>query len=67
MGVSLRIVEMVLAVREAIPAGGEMSEAERLMDLLTREYNAFVTHSAGVAALTKKVGVLGGDDGRWER
>lgn len=66
----MTIVEMVLAVRgetEAIPAGGEMKEAERLMDLLTREYNAFVTHSAGVAALTKKVGVLAMDDGRWKK
>ena len=57
------LVEMVLAVQgepESIPAGGEMNEAERLMDLLTREYNAFVTHSAGVAALTKKVGIWKG-------
>lgn len=62
-GVSFMIVEMMLAVRgetELAPAGGEMNEAERLMDLLTREYNAFVTHSAGVAALTKKVGDLAG-------
>ena len=63
------IVEMMLAVRgeESIPAGGEMNEAERLMDLLTREYNAFVTHSAGVAALAKKVGVLDNVNGRWRK
>jgi hypothetical protein len=33
----------------------EMSEVEKLMDIMTREYNAFVVQSAAVADLVKKV------------
>ena len=43
----------------------ELNEVEKLMDIMTREYNAFVVQSAAVADLVKKVRRIDCLRGRW--
>lgn len=57
-------MEVILSLRagsgEAVEK--EMTSAERLINILEREYNAFIEQSAAVAGVMARVGGGGGDE-----
>ena len=48
---------ITITIHLSIVINRDMNEGDRLMDILTREHNVFISQSAAVADLVKKVGV----------